>query len=66
MNARVEDLAHKMVKARQIRDEASHKKKSNQAITASRVLTQEGFFKRKAEMAEREAQEKEKRIKEME
>ena len=66
MNARVEDLAQKMVKARQLRDQKKQTAINRQLSHSTNTRTREHFFQRKAEMAEKEASEKEKRIKEME
>ena len=66
MNSRVEELAHKMVRARHIRDEWQQMQHAKYSLAHNRMTSQENFFKRKADQAEREVAEKERRIKEME
>ena len=68
MNQRVEDLAQKMVQARQVREQAQanqanrNEMKRQQSQNSSAI----NFFSRKTQSKENEAAQKEKRIKEME
>ena len=64
MNARVEDLAHKMILARQIREESQRKHQLQEQTRLGN--TQESYFRRKVELSEKEIMNKEKRIQEME
>ena len=66
MNIRVEDLADKMVKARRVRDEFKRMSLNRQISVKSNSQTRESFFKKKAELTQKEVDEHESRIKEME
>ena len=68
MNQRVEDLAQKMVQARQVREQEQANQANRNAMKRqqSQHSTAVNFFSRKTLAKENEATQKEKRIKEME